>query len=93
MMPCGTVHYHTTQTGFRTKHMDPDVLYRLAQVGFDCDDRVTTGGKDVQAYLEDLSANDPITHNDDQMVWYGVLYKVLEIESSRSCQCKHKQIT
>jgi aarF domain-containing kinase len=48
------------EAGFKTKNMDPEVIYLYAKVSYDeINDRIL-GGKHVQYFMEDLEARDPI---------------------------------
>jgi len=53
--------------GFRTRHDDPEVIYRLARLSFDRDDAESmvlpdgTAPANVQAYFEALAKLDPMT--------------------------------
>ena len=44
--------------GFSTARNDPDVIYANAVLFFDRDDELVTGGKNTQAYIEELQARD-----------------------------------
>jgi hypothetical protein len=46
--------------GFRTKYMNPDVIYDHCNIFFNIDDFESLGGTNVQTYLEKLQARDPM---------------------------------
>ena len=48
------------EAGFKSKRMDPDVIYLYAKVGYDQDNAALTGGKHIQMFMEDLESRDPI---------------------------------
>lgn len=48
------------EAGFKSKKMDPDVMYLYAKVGYDQDNASLTGGKHIQMFMEDIQARDPI---------------------------------
>jgi aarF domain-containing kinase len=54
--------------GFRSKNMDPDVMYRYAKVSYDEDNKELTGGVHIQMFIESLQAQDPIIHLPDQFI-------------------------
>eukprot|EP00339_Tiarina_fusa_P027316 CAMPEP_0117060880 /NCGR_PEP_ID=MMETSP0472-20121206/42352_1 /TAXON_ID=693140 ORGANISM="Tiarina fusus, Strain LIS" /NCGR_SAMPLE_ID=MMETSP0472 /ASSEMBLY_ACC=CAM_ASM_000603 /LENGTH=319 /DNA_ID=CAMNT_0004779275 /DNA_START=74 /DNA_END=1030 /DNA_ORIENTATION=+ len=48
------------EAGFKTKNMDPEVIYLYAKVSYDEINDKILGGKHVQFFMEDLEARDPI---------------------------------
>jgi aarF domain-containing kinase len=54
--------------GFETKRKDPEVAFKAARVYFDRDDRVITGNRHIQQYIEDLDAEDATTKVVDDFV-------------------------
>jgi aarF domain-containing kinase len=48
------------KAGFKSKKMDPDVIWLYAKVGYDEDNAELTGGKHIQMFMEDIEARDPI---------------------------------
>ena len=45
---------------FKSKHLDEDVIYLYAKVGYDEDNDELTNGKHIQLFMEDLQSRDPI---------------------------------
>ena len=56
------------ETGLRTKRGDPEVLFKLASLYLDRDDKLATGGRHVQQYIEELERADPVTQIGDDYV-------------------------
>lgn len=56
---------------FRTTKNDPEIVFRLAQLYFDRDDRIVTEGMHVQEYVEYLSSNDAVDKINDDYVLIG----------------------
>lgn len=54
--------------GFATARNTPDALFTLAQLAFDRDDPLVTGGKHVMALMQDLQAADPTSQMADDFV-------------------------
>jgi len=50
----------TKQTGFKTKSMNEDLIYKYSKVYFDEDYPKITDGKHIQLFLEDIQKQDPI---------------------------------
>ena len=48
------------ESGFRTKHMNPEVLYLYSKVSFDEDNSEITKGLHIQEFMEHLDATDPV---------------------------------
>jgi aarF domain-containing kinase len=51
---------HYISMGVRTRHMNPNVIEKLARLGFDRDDPEICEGKNAQLYFEDLAKRDEI---------------------------------
>lgn len=49
-----------TEAGFRSKRMDPNIIYLYAKVSYDEDNKELTNGKHIQLFMEDLQNMDPI---------------------------------
>ncbi|CAM9397218.1 unnamed protein product [Heterosigma akashiwo] len=56
--------------GFRTRRMDPDVIYRHCRTIYDNDHRDTLG-VNIQLYLEQLQAIDPVVEMPDEYLMAG----------------------
>lgn len=54
--------------GLKTKNMDPYVLYKLAEISWNRDDKEVTEGKNIQLYLEYLGKRDPVIENNDELI-------------------------
>ncbi|GKY97632.1 hypothetical protein MPSEU_000721600 [Mayamaea pseudoterrestris] len=48
------------EAGFKSKRMDPEVIWLYAKVCYDDDNAELTGGKHIQMFMEDIEARDPI---------------------------------
>ncbi len=48
--------------------MDPYVIYKLAEVGWNRDDMEITEGKNIQLFLEYLGERDPVVDNNDELI-------------------------
>ena len=48
------------ESGFRSRTMNEDVIYKYAKVSYDEDNDELTEGKHIQMFMEDLQALDPI---------------------------------
>mmetsp|Transcript_7201 Transcript_7201/g.9383 ORF Transcript_7201/g.9383 Transcript_7201/m.9383 type:complete len:532 (+) Transcript_7201:81-1676(+) len=59
-----------TQMGFRTKKMNPDVIYKHCKTIFDNDHRDSLG-MNIQLYLEQLQAEDPVVSMPDEYLMAG----------------------
>ena len=51
-----------TESGFRTKRMDADIVYLYSKVSFDEDNARITNGLHIQEFMEYLDAKDPVEH-------------------------------
>lgn len=49
---------HQIATGFQTVKNDPEVIYKTTVVLFDRDDRVATGGLNLQQFMEEMDKKD-----------------------------------
>ena len=49
-----------TEAGFRSKRMDPNIIYLYAKVCYDEDNKELTNGKHIQLFMEDIQNMDPI---------------------------------
>ena len=56
------------EMGFRTARMDPWVLERHARLAWDTASRQTTGGLNIQLFVEALDRRDPVVANPDDGV-------------------------
>ena len=54
--------------GFEGQRGDVDVGFAMAKLFFDADDLLATGGRNTQAYIEDLQARDPTKSIGDDFV-------------------------
>lgn len=54
--------------GYKSKHMNPDVYYKLVQFGNDSWGKEITGGKNVQQFMDDLKAKDPFYETPDNFI-------------------------
>mmetsp|Transcript_7430 Transcript_7430/g.18213 ORF Transcript_7430/g.18213 Transcript_7430/m.18213 type:complete len:573 (+) Transcript_7430:202-1920(+) len=76
--------------GYKSKHMNPDVYYKLAQFGFDSWGREVTGGKNVQQFMDDLKAQDPYTETPDNFVlasFMSVRLRALTLGMNHPIKC------
>lgn len=48
------------EAGFRSKRMDPAVIYLYAKVSYDMDNKELTNGKHIQVFMDELQSRDPI---------------------------------
>lgn len=48
------------ETGYRSKNMDPDIMYKYCRVSFDEDNMKITNGMHIQAFMEYLDGADPV---------------------------------
>jgi aarF domain-containing kinase len=51
-----------------TKHMDPYVIYKIAQISWNRDDREMCEGKNIQLFFESLGERDPVISNRDEFI-------------------------
>ena len=56
------------QAGYKTRYMDPNILYRFATLAYDQDNAELTEGKHIQVYMEHLHDNDPVEHLPQQYI-------------------------
>ncbi len=54
--------------GYKSKHMDQEVYWKLVQFGYDTWGKEVTGGLNVQQFMDDLKAKDPYTETPDNFV-------------------------
>lgn len=54
--------------GHRSEHNDEQVLFELAQLGYDYDNATTRGGKNIQLYFEELTERDKLVMGNDTWV-------------------------
>lgn len=59
------------EAGFKSKHMDPDVIYLYAKLYFDEDNELITNGKHIILLLEELQCRDPILQLPFQFIAIG----------------------
>jgi aarF domain-containing kinase len=57
--------------GLRTRRMDPAVLFDSAVLFFDRDGPEVLGGKNIQMFVEELDARDPVVEMCDDFVMTG----------------------
>jgi predicted unusual protein kinase regulating ubiquinone biosynthesis (AarF/ABC1/UbiB family) len=48
------------EAGFKSRNMDPDVIYAFAKVSYDEDSKELTKGLHIQMFMEELQKRDPI---------------------------------
>lgn len=51
-----------------TQHNDPYVIYKLAQISWNRDDREMCEGKNIQLFFESLGERDPVISNRDEFI-------------------------
>jgi aarF domain-containing kinase len=56
------------QAGYKTRYMDPNIMYRFATLAYDQDNAKLTEGKHIQVYMEHLHDNDPVEHLPQQYI-------------------------
>ena len=56
------------EAGYKTKYMDPNIMYRFATLSYDEDNPELTEGKHIQVYMEHLHDNDPVEHLPKQYI-------------------------
>jgi hypothetical protein len=59
------------EAGFRSKRMDPEVIFVYAKVSFDQDSKKLTDGKHIQMFMEDLQNRDPIIQLPENFIMIG----------------------
>jgi hypothetical protein len=47
-------------SGFKSQHMDPEVIYLYAKVGYDQDNKELLKGMHIQMFMEELERRDKI---------------------------------
>lgn len=57
--------------GFKSKNMDPEVIYKFAKVSYDEDNDELTEGKHIQLFMEALQAKDPIEKIPENFIMIG----------------------
>ena len=62
--------------GYKSKHMDPEVYYKLVQFGYDTWGKEVTGGKNVQQFMDDLKATDPYYETPDNFVLASFMVRI-----------------
>jgi aarF domain-containing kinase len=55
-------------TGYRTRHDDDDMCWRMASISFDRDDKEITLGLDLQQFMEHQNEVDPMVEIEDSLV-------------------------
>lgn len=55
-------------SGYKSKHMDMEVYWKLVQFGYDTWGTEVTGGMNVQQFMDDLKAKDPYYETPDNFV-------------------------
>jgi aarF domain-containing kinase len=58
MVLCSLLTAHPNR--YKSKRMDPDVIYLFAKISYDEDNDELTNGMFIQLFLEELEARDPI---------------------------------
>merc|ERR1711988_1073150 len=61
----------TEEMGLKTKHMDSDVIYRMAAFWNDRDTEDVTNGQNIQLFMEELERLDPVIEISDAYVMAG----------------------
>ena len=56
------------KAGYKTRYMDPNIMYRFATLAYDEDNAELTEGKHIQVYMEHLHDNDPVEHLPQQYI-------------------------
>jgi len=76
--------------GYKSKHMNPDVYYKLVQFGYDTWGKEVTGGKNVQQFMDDLKAKDPYYETPDNFVlasFMSVRLRALTLGMNHPVKC------
>jgi aarF domain-containing kinase len=60
--------YMLNEMGFQTSKNDPTIAFLTASLYFDRDDKIATGGKHVQEYIDYLQSSDPVVKINDDYV-------------------------
>jgi aarF domain-containing kinase len=66
-----TIVHLMKEAGYRSKGMNPEMIYKYAKVSYDEDNDELTEGKHIQMFLEDLQALDPIDQIPEQFIMVG----------------------
>jgi aarF domain-containing kinase len=56
------------EAGYKSKYMDPQIMYKFARVGYDEDNMTLTEGKHIQVYMEHLHDSDPVDQIPQQYI-------------------------
>ena len=56
------------EAGYKSKYMDPQMMYTFARVGYDEDNMTLTEGKHIQVYMEHLHDSDPVDQIPQQYI-------------------------
>ena len=59
--------------GYKSRHMDEGVAYKLCRFGFDTYGRDLLGGKNIQQFMDDLHKTDPLEEAADNLVMASLL--------------------
>lgn len=76
--------------GYKSKHMDSEVYYKLVQFGYDTWGKEVTGGKNVQQFMDDLKATDPYYETPDNFVlasFMSVRLRALTLGMNHPVKC------
>lgn len=76
--------------GYKSKHMDSDVLYQLQRFGFDSWGKEVTGGLNVQQFMDDLKRRDPWYETPDNFVlasFMSVRLRALTLGMNHPVKC------
>lgn len=76
--------------GYKSKHMNPDVYYKLVQFGYDTWGKEVTGGLNVQQFMDDLKAKDPYYETPDNFVlasFMSVRLRALTLGMNHPVKC------
>jgi len=77
-------------SGYKSKHMDPEVYYKLVQFGYDTWGKEVTGGLNVQQFMDDLKAKDPYYETPDNYVlasFMSVRLRALTLGMNHPVKC------
>jgi aarF domain-containing kinase len=56
------------EAGYKSKQMDPEIMYKFAKVGYDEDSMELTEGKHIQVFMEHLHDSDPVDQIPQQYI-------------------------
>lgn len=59
------------EAGFRSKRMDPEVIFVYAKVSYDQDSKELTNGQHIQLFMENLQSRDPIVDLPENYIMIG----------------------